>query len=580
MGSAARYFCAQVIALGVATTAASACRSSVGSGSPTAGEASGEDEKPRRDASAGSNHVVDNDGRGNNGVDGGKVVENVLPPGELTGVDVTFEIRADADAHPISDMIYGINYELRDAAKQRWGLIRSGGNRLTAYNWENNASNAGSDYLFQNDSLMSTSDTPAKPLLDTIDAATSISAAAVITISNADYVAADKNGGGDVRNSGSQFLSTRFKRNHPKKPTAFAALPDAQDGSVYQDELVHFLKVQRPSAKVIFSMDNEPELWSHTHAPIFPTPVTYADLWKRNHDFAKATKEAWPSAEILGFVSYGYTGYVSLQSAADGAGRNFIEWYLDQAKAAEERTGIRLIDYLDLHWYPEAQGGGQRVTGTGTESEVVAAREQAPRSLWDATYEETSWIRDVVRGPIRLLPWIQAKIDAHYPGTKLAFTEWNYGAGNHISGSLAVADVLGIFGRYGVSLAAYWPLIEDEAFAYAAFRAFRNFDGQGGAFGDTSIAASTSDVNTTSVYASLDRDNPARTVIVAINKGNTAKKAGLKLTHSVVYTGAKVFVLSGTQANVRSAPSLGAAALNAFKYEMPAQSVSIIVPQQ
>ena len=58
------------------------------------------------------------------------------------------------------------------------------------------------------------------------------------------------------------------------------------------------------------------------------------------------------------------------------------------------------------------------------------------------------------------------------------------GGGYHISGALAVADVLGIFGREGVALALalanYWPFSTGESFAHAAFRAFRNYDGRGG----------------------------------------------------------------------------------------------------
>ncbi|MDB4989429.1 MAG: hypothetical protein JWN04_4607, partial [Myxococcaceae bacterium] len=482
----------------------------------------------------------------------------VLRPGEPGVVDVMFEINADQGATPVSPFIYGMNFNGKSLTPLHWGVIRCGGNRLTAYNWENNASNAGADYLFQNDGLMEGSDAPAKPLLHAIDTATGVAAATVITLSNADYVAADKNGNGDVRNSGPNYLSTRFKRNYPKKPTPPAALPDTTDNAVYQDELVSFLKVHRPHARVIFSMDNEPDLWAHTHAEIFSKPVTYADLWKRNHDFAKAAKKAWPEAEVLGFVSYGYLGFVSLQKAEDADGRNFIEWYLDQARAAEQIEGVRLIDYLDLHWYPEAQGGDKRIVGDEVDPEVVAARVQAPRSLWDSSYEEKSWVRDAAGGPIDLLHWVKAKVDARYPGTKLAFTEWNFGGGKHISGAVAVADVLGIFGRYGVGLATYWPMTSEEPFAVAAYYAFRNYDGQGSAFGDTQIAASTSNTSVASVYASIDSNDPTRTVIVAINKATTAKKAGIKVGHASAYGTARVWALTGKQAAVVSAPPLTA----------------------
>ena len=105
-----------------------------------------------------------------------------------------------------------------------------------------------------------------------------------------------------------------------------------------------------------------------------------------------------------------------------------------------------------------------------------------------------AWSRTAaLKGPIALLPWLSTKITSQYPGTRLAFTEWNYGGGGHISGAVATADVLGVFGRDGVALACIWPLNADERFTYAGLRAFRNYDGRGGAFGDVSLPATSSD---------------------------------------------------------------------------------------
>lgn len=501
-------------------------------------------------------------------------------PGDPGPVDLSFDINTQLAARPISPLIYGINYDLRHYREQRWTLMRAGGNRSTAYNWENNASNAGSDWHFQNDSLASASDAPAHSILEFMDVAASISAAVVITLSNADYVAADKRGDGDVRKSGPDYLRTRFKANRPRKPTPFTPVPDPNDAYVYQDELVAFLRAQRPDVKLLLSMDNEPDLWSHTHAEIFSSPVTYADLWQRNRDFARAAKDVAPGVEVLGFVSYGFAGFLDLQKARDAHGRVFLDWYLSQARAAERLEGRRLIDYLDLHWYPEAQGGGERIIGTGTSRAVVSARVQAPRSLWDPNYQESSWVRDKLGGPIDLLHWLQAKIDRHYPGTKLAFSEWNYGAGNHISGAIAVADVLGIFGKFGVGLANYWPLIDEEPFAFAAFRAFRNYDGHGSSFGDTSVSATSSDPVLATVYASVASDRSERSVIIAINKETTKKRAGLRISHSVAYTKADVFVLTESAAALVRASVLPAVATNAFSFELPPQSIVVIAPQQ
>src|SRR6185312_179688 len=84
--------------------------------------------------------------------------------------------------------------------------------------------------------------------------------------------------------------------------------------------------------------------------------------------------------------------------------------------------------------------------------------------LWDPTYTETSWISQWGtwvgspgnNGPIKLLPRVQRDIDDFNPGTKIAITEYNYGGNNHISGAIAQADALGIFGREGVFAANIW----------------------------------------------------------------------------------------------------------------------------
>jgi len=500
-------------------------------------------------------------------------------PTDPGAADVQIEVVSDRDVHPISPLIYGTNAP-QNPTLNRYTLLRSGGNRMTAYNWENNASNAGSDYLFQNDGFISDSSTPGAGVRGLLDDARTQTAAALLTIPIVDYVAADKNGGGDVRMSGSDYLTTRFKQNRARKGAALSATPDATDAFVNEDEFVSWMKTTAAGGPtVLFSLDNEPDLWSSTHAEVHPDHVGYDELAMRNVTYATMVKEVFPSALVTGFVSYGWYGYVTLQDAPDAAGKGeAIDYYLDKMKAAEATAGKRVIDFLDLHWYPEASGGGKRIIGAETTAEVVTARVQAPRSLWDPTYKETSWIVDAIHQPIRLLPRVREKIAAHYPGTGIAITEWNYGGGGHISGGIACADALGAFGREGVGVAAYWPLNKDESFANLAFRAYRNFDGQGGAFGDTSIFASTSDAATASVYASLDAANPARVVIVAINKNAAAKTAGIRLTHPTPFATLKPFTLTAAGAQLTAGASVAAASPNAFVYTMPAMSVSVLVP--
>jgi hypothetical protein len=519
---------------------------------------------------------------------GGWVAPTVGAPldaGSPGTVDITFTVQANQNIHAISPYVYGVN-DGTEAAKVHATIVRTGGNRLTAYNWENNASNAGSDYMFENDDYLCgqvtcspTNDTAGAFLAAVVGQAKAANAAALVTVPIVDYVSADKSPAGDVRNSGSNYLSTRFKQNKAAKGAPFVYPPSTTDAYVYQDEMVHWLSGSAAGTAIRWQLDNEPDLWSSTHAEVHPTPVTYAELAMRNIEYATAIKAVVPGSEVFGPVNYGWEGYTTLQNATDSsADGDFVTWWLGQMAAAEQTAGKRLVDGLDLHWYPEATGNGMRIVGGDSSAPVVLAREQAPRSLWDSTYTETSWITaDSTNGPITLIPRMMGKIAAKYPGTKLSFSEWNYGGGTDISGAIASADVLGIFGRDGVDMAMMWPT-DAETFTYAAFTAFRNYDGAGAAFGDTSVEATTTDVPDSSVYASLQSTDVTHLVLVAINKATTTEVAGIVIEHPTSFTKAAVYVLTSAGATLTAGTALTATATNAFRYSMPAQSVTVIVP--
>jgi hypothetical protein len=495
---------------------------------------------------------------------------------------VSFTIDS-SKTHAISPYIYGTNSG--DFTKEAKGLTlaRVGGNRLTAYNWENNLSNAGSDYNYSSDNYLSTSTTPGAGMTKPTQVASSAGASMIMTVPIAGWVSAKANSACPSKPTAAQ-IAENFFPILPKKGGAFAYPPDLTDGKVYADEFVAHMESQFPSAqtdpsrRIFYMLDNEPDIWAETHSEIHPDKVTYAELVQKSADFAAGIKGAAPKAMVFGPVNYGWQGMVDLQKAPDAAGRDFIEFYLDAMKASEQTAGQRLLDVLDVHWYPEAQGDGKRINDDGITAGEVEARLQAPRSLWDTTYTETSWITQCCGlGPIYLIPRLQAKIDQHYPGTKLSISEYNYGAGGDISGGIAQADVLGVYGREGLFAASVWLMSSTNTFLYAGFAMYRNYDGNGATFGDTSIAASTSAVDATSVYASVFAQNPTNVMVVAINKTTGTIVASLTLTHPTQLTAADVYTLTSTSAAPVKGAALAAVSPNAFSYSMPARSVSTLV---
>lgn len=448
------------------------------------------------------------------------------------GDAVSLHVDAAHPAGPISPYIYGSNENRWEGDGRYLTFGRQGGNRMTAYNWENNASNAGNDYLNQSDDYLGGGDTPGEVPRKAVAAALSAHAAYLVTVPMAGYVAADKNAGGDV-NKTPNYLQVRFRKSVARKGAPFAYPPDLRDDTVYQDEFVWWLERQFPNrpagAAIWYSLDNEPDLWSATHSRIHPDKLTYKELLDKTIAYASAIKAVAPKTLIFGPASYGWNGYRTLQDAPDAGGRDFLDFYLAGMKQAEQQSGKRLLDVLDLHWYPEAQGGGKRITEADASPEVAKARMQATRSLWDPTYVEKSWIaQSLGNKPIALLPRIKEKIARNYPGTKLAFTEYTYGGAADISGAIAETDALGIFGREGVFAAAYWPVQGDSSFVHAAFDVYRDYDGQGASFGDVALPAESSAPAEVSVYASkfAHRDG---LVFVVVNQSDQARPAVLDI---------------------------------------------------
>ena len=479
---------------------------------------------------------------------------------------VHFDIDAQHDARPISRFIYGVNQcdqvlNKTDAAFSKITFTRLGGNRLTAYNWTNNASNAGNDWHYQNDEFLVSSpqckglgDAPGEANVPLIEMAYRDHAATLLTIPMAGYVSADKEGDGDVRNSGANYLATRFKKALPRKNAPFTLNPDPSSQFVYEDEFVNWVKTKfpygqsDPTRPIWFNLDNESDIWASTHAEVHPDKLTYAEIVERSIAFASAAKDVMPRTLIFAPASYGWEGFIRLQDAPDAGGRDFQSYYLQQMALAEKIYGRRLLDVLDVHWYPEAVINGVRVTEQNSTPPVTAVRLQIARSLWDPNYTEPSWVtKDSLHAPIRLIPRLMEKIESNYPGTKLAFTEYNYGGADDISGGVAEADVLGIFGRYGVFAAALWPS-DKMPFFGGGLQMYRDFDGNGGSFGDTSVAAANDNVVSSSVYASLDSTDGSRMVIVAINKTDHPLPAFVSISHFLPVTNAMAYQLTAASA--------------------------------
>jgi Glycoside hydrolase family 44/Carbohydrate binding domain/Divergent InlB B-repeat domain len=469
----------------------------------------------------------------------------------------TIQVHIESPGHTINPAIYGINalstsketYLAADSAML--GSDRMGGNRMTAYNWENNFSSAGSDWQHNSDNWLTQN-----PLPTPTGSGGSVGFFAernlglgrkpIVQLQLAGYVASD--GAGPV--TPEQIApSSRWKKVVFAKGSPFSLTPSTTDSFVYMDEEVNYLvqKYGRADQGGVpyYSLDNEPALWGGTHARIRPAPLTFKELLDKNEAAAKAIKAVDPSAKVMGLESFGAMEMWKCVSGTANSIPDCSDWptysakynwaiaaYLAEMKTRSDAAGKRLIDVLAIHWYPEDKGDARINDGSlknGGSVKDIEARLQAPRGLWDTTYLDNSWIPSAMTGnkPVHILTRTLKSIDTAWPGTRLALTEYNYGGENHWSGGLAQADVLGVFGKLNLEAANVHTTF--SGFLSAAFRLYRNFDGKGNGFGDTYVKTDNPDSAVYSTYASLDSKNPKLLHVIAINKSATAQSVTLSL---------------------------------------------------
>ena len=527
------------------------------------------------------------------------------PPPSPPSVGPDLSINMSAERHPVSNDIYGMNYaDEQLAADIRLPVRRWGGNSTSRYNWQNDTYNTGSDWYFENiredntnpaalpdgsaadrfveqDSRTGTKTLMTVPLIGWVakqrlenhpyDCGFKVS----IYGAQQSTDSWDSNCGNGIFTNGSKITG-----NNPVD-TSIAI------GPAFVSSWINHLTGKYGTATnggvSYYDLDNEPMLWNSTHRDVHPQPTTYDELRDRAYQYAAAVKSVDPSAKTLGPVLWGWCAY--FYSALDGCGIGtdyqshgnmpFVPWYLQQMQAYDQQNGVRILDYLDLHYYPSASGVSLSSAGNAS---TQALRLRSTRSLWDPSYFDESWISDLAAGGIavQLIPRMKGWVNANYTGTRLAITEYNWGGLESINGALTEADVLGIFGREGLDLATLWgPPTTAQPGAFA-FRIYRNYDGAGHAFGDMEVQAKSADQDKLSVYAAQRTSDSALTMVI-INKSVNSLTSSISLAGFKPQSTASVYRYSSANLGAIEHPADQPVSESGFSATFPASSITLYV---
>ena len=441
---------------------------------------------------------------------------------EAPGRRVPLAVDCKAPGKPISPYIYGLVGGGEEALGLKPTAQRWGGNPTSRYNWQAKVTNAGSDWFFENrdggDSLKVMEEHQKRGQFF------------ALTVPAVGWVAKDSGSSGfPVSVYGAQQATDQWRPDagnglhqdgspiKPGSPTVSSVPAPPQFIAGWVQSLKKRAQETRGPGVQMYFIDNEPSLWSSTHRDVHPDPLTYDELLDRTIRYGTAIRSADPQARIAGPAEWGWSAYFfSAKDLAAGSSVGpdrrahgdipLVPWYLQQLAAHEKQTGQRLLDVLDLHYYPQGKG----IFSGASDPATAALRIRSTRSLWDPTYKDESWINDRVQ----LIPRMKEWVAQNYPGLKTSLGEYNFGGEGHISGALALAEALGRFGTTGLDYAFYWTTPPENSPAFWAFRAYRNFDGKGARFLDRSLATRMDPE--VSLFASAD-DSGKHLVLIALN---------------------------------------------------------------
>jgi hypothetical protein len=525
------------------------------------------------------------------------------------GATVNVSVDLTSGVHPFNPQIFGVAFG--DAARNQqmgYTVDRWGGNSTTRYNWQVDVHNTASDYYFQNIVDGSGVGLPDNSTADQfIDAALSGGAEALLTIPTIGYApkaVRQKLWGFSIAKYGPQLgnecdqpgsssycmadsgdgtcdpaanATGHCTAHAGGKPAGYITGNDPADTSIAAPASFEALWVGHLQSAFgtaanggvkFYALDNEVMLWDSTQRDVHPVPPTYDEIWAKTVAYASAIKQQEPDALVTGPVTWGYCDlFTSADDASRGdciegtdrtnhAGLPFVAWYLQQVCAYQTQHGVRLVDYLDLHYYPQDPDNSPTAIYSNADDAATAGRRlRSLKELYNPNWVSEAWIgQDLSNtspyhyGAPDLIPRAKAWIAQYCPGTKLAITEYAWDQDKTASGAVAQAELLGIFAREGVDMATRWTAPDSGTKAERGFSIFLNYDGAGGKVVGDSVAATSSSIDQVGAYAFHGNQ---RTFVLLTNKDT--------LTHDVALTFNSTHVAGWTLYGFTGAGSTGPA---------------------
>lgn len=207
-----------------------------------------------------------------------------------------------------------------------------------------------------------------------------------------------------------------------------------------------------------WSMDNEADIWSDTHDDVMPTQPTAEAFMQLYFSVAKKARAKFPNIKLTGPVPASEWQWYAWNNAKvlalNGQSYTWLEFFIKRISEEQTASGIRLLDVIDIHSYPNESNS----------AEVV----QLHRIYFDTTYSypgangvkttaASGWDNTITQEFVfeRCNRWLNQYMGPNH-GVSFAVSEYGFTHVNPNVSSVSYASMLGTFADNGVALFSPW----------------------------------------------------------------------------------------------------------------------------
>ncbi len=503
---------------------------------------------------------------------------------------ITVTVTANQGLTPISPWIYGKNNNVSDdpakpTSAATWAKYNdaglrmyreNGGNNATKYNWRKKITSHPDWY---NNVYSADWDFSATSLLN--------------NTTNTQGLYAFQLLGKAASNKNNNFNDWAYNQSAGGPTTvnnwAGGGNPNSGDPNLYledwpADSTTGILKywfetLQSDSTRLRYwNMDNEPEIWKNTHDDIASTAITAEDFVQKYITVAKLARKNFPWIKLVGPVSPDEWQFYTWNDAKvkdlkDGNMYPWMEYFIKRIGEEQIASGIKLLDVLDVHFYPATQSNPDLTLQIhrfwyDTQWDYPGAngvKVTSPAS-WDNTITKEYFFE-------RCNQWLVKYLGANH-NVKFGVSEYgtiaNSGAEDPNIIACWYASHLGTFANKGVELFTPWDWYKGQ---WEVLHLFSKY------YGTMATQAVSTAEATVSGYSSLSKNGDSLMVVLVNKDRNNAENVDVNIQgfvpSSTTVNGYQLANLPTTETFVSSASN----ALQSKQYTISGNTITLSVPK-